>query len=127
MLVDIAEEAVQLEASERLPEGIDLDTLRKYFTLTTEDLEEVEQCRGAINKLGFAVQLCTLRWQGYFLRETRGVPLQCYFQIVAYQLGLLAIPIEDYPQKRRLAGNIWSGSASISGSVVVTAPNVSDY
>src|ERR1700736_3667222 len=74
MLPDIAEEAVQLEAFERLPEGVDLDTLRKHFTLTTEDLEEVEQCRGAINKLGFAVQLCTLRWQGYFLRDTRGVP-----------------------------------------------------
>ena len=56
MLPDIAEEAVQLEAFERLPEGVDLDTLRKHFTLTTEDLEKVEQCRrGAINKLGFAV------------------------------------------------------------------------
>ena len=29
MLLDIAEEAVQLEAFERLPEGVDLDTLRK--------------------------------------------------------------------------------------------------
>jgi hypothetical protein len=29
MLVDIAEEAVQLETFERLPEGVDLDTLRK--------------------------------------------------------------------------------------------------
>jgi hypothetical protein len=47
MLLDIAEETVQLEASERLPEGVDPDTLRKYFTLTTEDLEQVEQCRGA--------------------------------------------------------------------------------
>ena len=52
----ILQEAVQLEAFERLPEGVDLDTLRKHFTLTTEDLEKVEQCRrGAINKLGFAV------------------------------------------------------------------------
>ncbi len=100
MLVDIAEEAMQLEASERLPEGIDLDTLRKHFTLTTEDLEEVEQCRGAINKLGFAVQLCTLRWQGYFLRDTCGVP-EMALEIVASQLGLLAIPIEDYPQNEK--------------------------
>jgi hypothetical protein len=51
MLLDIAEETVQLEASERLPEGVDPDTLRKYFTLTTEDLEQGEQCRGATNKL----------------------------------------------------------------------------
>jgi hypothetical protein len=126
MLPDIAEEAVQLEAFERLPEGVDLDTLRKHFTLTTEDLEEVEQCRGAINKLGFAVQLCALRWQGYFLRDTCGVP-EMALEIVASQLGLLAIPIEDYPQNEKTAGNIWSGSASILGSVVVTTPNVSDY
>jgi len=78
----------------------DLDTLRKHFTLTTEDLEEVEQCRGAINKLGFAVQLCTLRWQGYFLRDTCGVP-EMALEIVASQLGLLAIPIEDYPQNEK--------------------------
>src|SRR5262245_15288018 len=37
----------QLEASERLPQDIDPDTLRKYFTLTRPDLEQVDQCRGA--------------------------------------------------------------------------------
>ena len=55
-----------MEGAERLPDGIDADTLRKYFTLTKPDLDEVDQCRGAVNKLGFAIQLCTLRWQGYF-------------------------------------------------------------
>ena len=59
----------QLEASERLPQDIDPDTLRKYFTLTRPDLEQVDQCRGVANKLGFAVQLCTLRWRGHFLRD----------------------------------------------------------
>ena len=32
----------QLEASERLPQDIDPDTLRKYFTLTRPDLEQVD-------------------------------------------------------------------------------------
>jgi Domain of unknown function (DUF4158) len=32
--------------------------------LTETDLQEVAVCRGVVNKLGFAVQLCTLRWQG---------------------------------------------------------------
>lgn len=62
------------EATERLPDEIDADTLRKYFTLTRLDLEEVEQCRGAVNKVGFAIQLCTLRWQGYFLPDARNIP-----------------------------------------------------
>src|SRR5262249_24089162 len=51
----------QLEASERLPQDIDPDTLRKYFTLPRPDLEQVDQCRGAANKLGFAEGCRTLR------------------------------------------------------------------
>ena len=35
----------------------------------------MEQCRGAVNKVGFAIQLCTLRWQGYFLPDARNIPL----------------------------------------------------
>ena len=65
--------AARLEAAEqRLPETLDPESLRKYFTLTETDLQELAVCRGVVNKLGFAVQLCTLRWQGYFLGDTRG-------------------------------------------------------
>ena len=85
----------QLEASERLPQDIDPDTLRKYFTLTRPDLEQVDQCRGAENKLGFAVQLCTLRWRGHFLRDTREIP-EPVLETLSLQLGVLPIPIDDY-------------------------------
>jgi TnpA family transposase len=64
----------RLEEADRLPGEIDDDTLRKYFTLTKEDLEQVDQCRGSTNRLGFAIQLCTLRWHGYFLPDTREIP-----------------------------------------------------
>jgi hypothetical protein len=74
------------EAKDGLPQEIDENTLRKYFTLTEADLTQVELCRGAINRLGFAVQLCTLRWRGYFLREMQGVP-EAIIETVARQLG----------------------------------------
>jgi Domain of unknown function (DUF4158) len=90
----------QLEASERLPQDIDPDTLRKYFTLTRPDLEQVDQCRGATNKLGFAVQLCMLRWRGHFLRDTREIP-EPVLEILSLQLGVLPIPIDDYPQNEK--------------------------
>jgi hypothetical protein len=90
----------QLEASERLPQDIDPDTLRKYFTLTRPDLEQVDQCRGATNKLGFAVQLCTLRWRGHFLRDTREIP-EPVLENLSLQLGVLPIPIDDYPQNEK--------------------------
>ena len=64
-----------------------------------------------VNKLGFAVQLCTLRWQGYFLGDTRGLPATV-LETLARQLGLLAMSIEITRRTRRPAGNTWSVSAS---------------
>jgi hypothetical protein len=89
-----------LEAAEQLPETLDPESLRKYFTLTETDLQEVAVCRGVVNKLGFAVQLCTLRWQGYFLGDTRGLPTTV-LETLARQLGLLAMSIDDYPQNEK--------------------------
>ena len=90
----------ELEAPERLPDAIDTDTLRKYFTLTQPDLDQVHQCRGAVNKLGFAVQLCTLRWHGYFLPDTRALP-SAVIKTIAVQLGVLPLPIDAYPQNAK--------------------------
>ena len=93
--------AARLEAAEqRLPETLDPESLRKYFTLTETDLQEVAVCRGVVNKLGFAVQLCTLRWQGYFLGDTRGLPAPV-LETIARQLGLLSMSIDDYPQNEK--------------------------
>lgn len=90
----------RLEELERLPDGIDDDTLRKYFTLTRADLEQVDQCRGPANKLGFAVQLCTLRWRGYFLPDTREVA-SSVTEMIGSQLGLLPISLDAYPQNEK--------------------------
>ena len=82
-------------AEQRLPETLDPESLRKYFTLTETDLQEVAVCRGVVNKLGFSVQLCTLRWQGYFLGDIRGLPAPV-LETLARQLGLLPMSIDDY-------------------------------
>ena len=77
-----------------------IDTLRKYLTLTKSDLEQIAQCRGPTNRLGFAVQLCTLRWQGYFLPDTGDVP-GSVVKMIGSQLGLLPISLESYPQNEK--------------------------
>ena len=41
-----------VDAAERLPVETEPATLRKYFSLTGADLDEVERCRGPANKLG---------------------------------------------------------------------------
>jgi TnpA family transposase len=90
----------RLEEPDRLPGEIDDDTLRKYFTLTKADLEQVDQCRGPTNKLGFAIQLCTLRWHGYFLPDTRGIP-SSIVEMIGSQLALLPIAPDNYPQNEK--------------------------
>lgn len=87
----------RLTEADRLPTDIDLKTLGKYFTLTESDLAQVHQCRGILNKLGFAVLLYTLRWRGSFLRSLQDLP-QPVLETVATQVGVLPIPLDGYPQ-----------------------------
>lgn len=89
-----------LETPERLPEDLDPDTLRQYFTLTESDLDQVQQCRGPVNRIGFSVQLCTLRWRGHFLRDTRDIPV-AVLETIAGQLGCLPLPTDAYPQNEK--------------------------
>ena len=44
------------------------EDLIKYYSLNESDLALIRQHRGAANRLGFAVQLCYLRFPGIILR-----------------------------------------------------------
>lgn len=43
------------------------DDLIRYYTFNESDLSLIRQRRGDANRLGFAVQLCLLRYPGYAL------------------------------------------------------------
>src|SRR5882724_1306066 len=57
--------AAERERLNRFPEPIPDDDLRVFFTLSDEDQLEVGKQRGAHNQLGFALQLCALRYLGF--------------------------------------------------------------
>jgi TnpA family transposase len=59
----------------RMPTDISEWDLGASFTLTPHDLEIVNQHRRDHNRLGFAVQLCVLRFTGWPLSEVKIVPL----------------------------------------------------
>ena len=63
----------QRTAFERFPE-MDVREMVRHFTLSEADLAVVSLRRGSANRLGFAVQLCLLRYPGRPLRTGEIVP-----------------------------------------------------
>ena len=66
-----------LSATERdtllaLPES--QDDLIRYYTFNESDLSLIRQRRGDANRLGFAVQICLLRYPGYALASDSVLP-----------------------------------------------------
>ncbi|RMO95768.1 hypothetical protein ALQ31_01109 [Pseudomonas amygdali pv. morsprunorum] len=66
-----------LSASERdtlLALPYSQDDLIRYYTFNESDLSLIRQRRGDANRLGFAVQLCLLRYPGYALASDSLLP-----------------------------------------------------
>ena len=74
------------ERQRRFPEDIPPRDVSDYFTLSEADRRRVYRQRGAHNRLGFALQLCALRYLGFAPDDltTAPVPVVSY---VAEQLG----------------------------------------
>ncbi|MBF0381778.1 MAG: Tn3 family transposase [Magnetococcales bacterium] len=73
----------------------DEPSLLKHYTLDDDDLEHIRQRRRSKNRLGFALQLCVLRYPGRTLTPGEIIPLEvCRF--LAAQLGLKADDIIQY-------------------------------
>ena len=56
--------AAERERWQRFPDTIPQDDLAAYFLLSDDDEREVNRQREPFNRLGYALQLCTLRYLG---------------------------------------------------------------
>jgi Domain of unknown function (DUF4158) len=82
-------------------EIVESDPIR-YFTLLASDLELVRQQRGDHNRLGFALQLCVLRYLGFCPDDLVTAP-PAAISFVADQLQVIPAALRAYgarPQTR---------------------------
>ena len=78
--------AAERERLNRFPDPIPDEELRVFFTLSDRDTQEVCKQRGASNQLGFALQLCALRYLGFAPNDLGTAP-DAAVTFVAQQLG----------------------------------------
>lgn len=80
------------------PELSDRDLIRHY-TLSSDDLSLVMRHRGNENRLGFAVQLCHLRFPGWPWKPDGDLP-QTVLAYIAGQLGIDTAVLGSYAKTR---------------------------
>jgi TnpA family transposase len=71
------------------------DDLIRYYTLNESDLSLIRQRRGDGNRLGFAIQLCLLRYPGYALLKDTIIP-ELTIQWIAEQIQVEATTWSKY-------------------------------
>src|SRR5664279_5066167 len=64
------------------------EELNRFFHLNDDDLVQIRSCRGEHNRLGFALQLSTVRYLGTFLDDPVAVP-SLVVQTLAHQLDIV--------------------------------------
>ncbi len=90
--------ATERESLLALPDA--KDDLIRYYTFSDNDLSVIRQRRGPANRLGFAVQLCYLRFPGVILGADEP-PFPPLLRIVASQLKVPVESWDDYGQREQ--------------------------
>jgi len=72
---------------QKFPGNVSRENLIRYFTLTKKDRKIIPARNTEYNRLGFAVQLCSLRFLGFFPQTNKEIPKNV-LNFLADQLGL---------------------------------------
>ncbi|MED1515703.1 DUF4158 domain-containing protein, partial [Bacillus paranthracis] len=83
-----------------IPEQISEYELGSYYTLSPHDIEIIKRHRRDHNKLGFALQLCVLRFPGWTLSDVQHIP-DCVVNYIAKQLQINAKEIHIYAEREQ--------------------------
>jgi TnpA family transposase len=86
------------ERFNRFPETLPHHDLIAYFLLTESDIEQVQRCREETTRLGFALQLCALRFLGFVPDDLSRSPTEV-IEFVTDQLQLSPGSLLAYGQR----------------------------
>ncbi|XOK15669.1 Tn3 family transposase (plasmid) [Agrobacterium tumefaciens] len=75
-------------------------SLLKHYTLGDDDLENIQERRRPENRLGFALQLCALRYPGRALAPGEMIPREV-LSFIGAQLGIPADALLTYAARRQ--------------------------
>lgn len=75
-------------------------SMLQHYTLADDDLEHVNDRRRSENRIGFALQLCVLRYPGRLLSSDEVIP-EKVLRFIAAQLGLASDDILLYAVRRQ--------------------------
>ena len=73
--------------------------LIRYYTLSETDLSIIRQHRGAANRLGFAVQLCCMRYPGIAISSEQPLP-EIFHEYLANQLEVSSEIWSEYGRRQ---------------------------
>jgi len=82
-----------------IPDNLSSQEMARYYTLSAEDIHFIQQHRGAENRLGAALQLCSLRFPGRMLMQMTSISEQVVVY-VAEQLHLPVTVFAKYGERR---------------------------
>jgi TnpA family transposase len=99
------------------------DELIRHYTFSEPDLSAIRQRRGNHNRLGFAVQLCYLRYPGFVL-PTDEVPIAPLLAMVGRQLR---IKPEIWPQYAQRLGTRREHLSELQAWLNLTPFAIADY
>ena len=89
-------------------------SLHRYYTLADDDLQHIARRRRAENKLGFALQLCALRYPGRVLRPGELIPTQV-MEFIGSQLDIPVEALLPYAARRQTRQQHMEALRSIYG------------
>ncbi len=75
-------------------------SMMRHYILADDDIEHINERRRSENRIGFALQLCALRYPGRLLSSDEVIP-EKVLRFIAAQLGLIGDDILPYAARRQ--------------------------